>query len=418
MDLSFFFLVSHSSKKYQTKTSLESLSKHSTQQTPTPLHYLPFSVVLPKDDPEEKPFLLTSYNQLANNQYLSPHTRHILTVDAKTLAVTNVDTSHTKVNTDNSSAEQPDIQNLQQAANEVWFTYTQLYYGWEAVGSVYFKRGNTPAGVHAEGIFGVHKTDPENDGSGGGGGGIWESIHAVQIMEPNTTAGTCQYRIESAVNLSIRPYDGTLISSCLQKETTKTLKVISSSSNSNSTNSSHLENLGKIIEEVEIQFRSKLERMDIPQSLDIVESMYLASQDTDEGAAAMAGRDASEMPNRSAAATGVSSMGAEVIDDIASEAQRKKAEGNDFLNRMKAQQDAKEAQLVEQNTDYLATRATLKSTNNITKPAPPPPTATASPYSSVALKKAAPRGGPSPLTSPATPAPEFVNFRNKLKKTT
>jgi hypothetical protein len=291
-----------------------------------------------------------------------------------------------------------EIKSLEKATNEVWHVYTQLYYGWDGVGSVFFKR-STKADHYMEGIFGVHKTSED------GSGGAWDSVHVVQVEEPNKSNGTCQYRVQSAVVLSIRPYEGTLISSSLQKETTKVLKI-----QGLSVSASHLENLGKIIEDVEIGFRSKLERIDIPHSLDIVESMYQASQDMDSGAA-VAGKHESEMPLR---ATGMS-VGSTMIDDIASEAQKKKVEGNAFLDRMKAQQQAKEAQLAEQNKDYLATHhSSLRSA----VPKTPLTPVTSPPFTAakgVELKRSSlPKQ--LPLSAPTSPSPEFLNFRNKLKK--
>jgi len=350
----------------ETKKSIATLSGNSkTILKQSPLQFLPFGTVTnvskSGSKEEEKPFLTCSYNQISQQDFLSPNSHRVFTI---------IDGNVDRVSAPRPVADdqrERDIRNLEKAANEVWFTYTQLYYGWEGVGSVFFK---PISNGYMEGIYGIHK-DAEN-GKGG-----WDSVHVVQVDEPQN--GMCNYRVDSAVVMWIQPYEGAKVSSSLQKETVKSLKM-----RSNSVQGSHLENLGKIIEDVEIAFRSKLERIDIPQSLDIVESMYKTSRDAVSGAI-VADLEESEMPMRT---TGMS-VGSAMIGDIASKAREAKAKGNDFLDRMKAQQDAKESQIAEQNQDYLSTKSSLKS------------------------PKAVPKGAVAP---PASPAPEFLDFRNKLKK--
>lgn len=359
--------------------------------------------------PDEKPFLLCSYNQVTSNyhnnntnntnEYYSPHTQRVFAWDE----------THKKGSI---AAPRPmpdderdrEIRIFEQATNEVWHVYTQLYYGWEGVGSAFFKR-SSKAEFCMEGILGVHKSSEDDDADDARSG--WDSVHVVQVEQPKSD-GTCQYRVQSAVLLTLHPYGGTVVSSSLHKETIKLLKT-----QGLSLSASHLENLGKIIEEVEIGFRSRLERIDIPHSLDIIDSMYQLSQDIDSGAKVV-GLDESEMPTR---ATGMS-VGSSMIDDIASEAQKKKAEGSAFLNHMKAQQEAKEAQLADQQKEYLLTsRSSLKSPKPLLVPKTPttPTSAPAFAGAKTLLKRTGTLPSAPPL-SPASATPEFLNFRSKLKK--
>ena len=95
--------------------------------------------------------------------------------------------------------------------------------------------------------------------------------------------------------------------------------------------SSHLEHLGKLIEEVEIGFRSKLERIDIPQSLDILESMYDPQQQEvwnnssrNGGGQRVDSSTADDVNSRqwnstTTRTTGMSRIGAAMMEDITSE---------------------------------------------------------------------------------------------------
>jgi len=392
---------------------LEQISSTALKQQ-TALQCLPFSIIsLPDSDGEydpfaEKPFLLSSYNQISPNEYLSPHTHKIFTVDPQRRTKTiSISSNPRPLPTEEYDRE---LKIFEQATNEVWNVYTQLYYGGDAVGSAYFRRSSNPTGTGGssstsgggvaaaktagkssdlysiEGMFGIQKRSEDDDGIGG-----WDSVHLIQVDEPNPTTGTCQYRIQSAVSLSIRPISGTVISSTWQKDTVKTLKV-----QALSISASHLENLGKLIEEVEFGFRSKVERIDVPQSLDIIESMYQVNASD-----AMKYSDASAAVAKVAGSTTGMSVGSTIIEDIASEAQKKKAEGNEFLDRMKAQQDAKEAQMVEQNKEA---EGRLSNTKSLLKPT------TGTTDNGVSVP---------PLSSSSamnSPTPEFLDFRNKLKK--
>ena len=432
----------------------------------------PSTTNVSEEDDIEKPFLVCSYNQVGDHDYVSPHTHRVFTIEESSdgsavLSASSPRHHHTTSNQnqaqqvdqdhDGKRQQERDIQAFQQATNEVWNVYTQLYYGGEGVGSVFFKRpaaspsGSEQLSFAMEGIFGIHKSTTTTSA---GGGGSWDSVHVVHIDPPNVKEGTCQYRIQSAVVLSMRPKapnatttTTTLISSILQKETVKVLKLQPSPSSSSSSRtmmmSSHLEHLGKLIEEVEIGFRSKLERIDIPQSLDILESMYDPQQAQEEMMNSSSRNCAMESSTAdyntmsrqwdsttTRTTTGMSRIGAAMMEDIATEALRKKTKGNVFLDRMKAQQEAKEAQLAADHQDQqdtvalvlATTKSHLKSTatnNPNNKSVPTTPVSSPLTASKAALRRTIPGGGglsPNPAAS-MSPTPEFLNFRNKLKKT-
>lgn len=363
------------------------------------MQYLPFQALedVGTDDDEEKPFLLCSYNQVGNGAFRSPYTSRVFSV-----------TPNKKGGMDKGQVasakpvpeDEKDIRNMEKAANEVWWAYVQMYYGFEGVGSAFLTK---PRGKGVlEGVFGLKKVADD--------GGTWDCVHLVQADEPKD--GTCNYRVESVVLMSIQPYKGSKISSCLNKETVKTLKVRTSNASG-----SHLENLGKIMEDVEIEFRSKLERVDIPKSLEIMESVYKTSRDS-VTAAMITGMDESEEPMN---LTGMG-VGTAMIGEIANQALKKQAQGNAFLDAMKAQQKAREASVRNDdptNEHYNNMKAGLKKATISDNPAPPKaPMSPASPgfLGKASLKKAK-VPPPKEAAPPASPTPEFMNFRNKLKKT-
>ena len=421
----------------------------------------------------EKPFLLCAYNQVGDHDYVSPQTNRVYTVkdssDSATGPATAVLSASPHPHTSNQNQSQQhhqdhdgkrqqerDILVFQQATNEVWNVYAQLYYGGEGVGSVFFKRpattiaassGSEQLSFAMEGIFGIHKSTTTTASPGG----TWDSVHVVHIDPPNVKEWTCQYRIQSAVVLSMRPKSPnptnnmlettTTVSSMLQKETIKVLKLQHSPSSSKTTMmSSHLEHLGKLIEEVEIGFRSKLERIDIPQSLDILESMYdpqqqevwnSSSRNVDgQGVESSTadGEISRQWNSTTTRTTGMSRIGAAMMEDITSEALRKKTKGNVFLDRMKAQQEAKEAQLAADHQDHQdtialvlsTTKSHLKSTTaNSNNNVPTTPVSSPLTAGKAALRRTIPGGvglSPNPAAT-MSPTPEFLNFRNKLKKT-
>lgn len=328
-----------------------------------------------------------------------------------------------------------ELRNLELAANEVWDAYVKLYYGPEGVGSAFLRSRSASASITAfEGTFGVHKSSPGN--------GEWDSVHLVRVDEPNKN-GQCSYKVESAVVMILSPYEGTSISSSLNKETARTLNIRPSN-----VAGSHWENIGKIIEDVEIDFRSRLERVDVPRSLEIMDSAYKTSRDS-VSAAMITGIDESEEPMM---ATGMG-VGSAMIDEIADKAKQKQAEGNAFLDKMKAQQKAKDEQMKainepsnDQYSDlkkslkkapaspapteamkslkkdnnspgYADLRASLKNSALSPRLTPKSPIPPASPE--FATGKAGLRKSKVPAKlpfTPSSPTPEFLDFRSKLKK--
>jgi capping protein beta len=204
-------------------------------------HLLPFTVSDPEDE-DERPFLVCRYNTIGD-KHRSPWTNHM----------------HPKAAGDD-PGEPDDLRLLESSVNDVWDAYKGLYYGREAVGSVYLV--DTDKGAF-QGLFGISKKGPT---------GSWNSLHIVHVDEPEEK--TCNYRIESSVLLILEPEtngDESLhldVSATVSKEVSKTCKVSPSMMAA-----SHIENLGTLIEANEIDLRSSLERLYIPKTLEIMDGI-------------------------------------------------------------------------------------------------------------------------------------------------
>jgi hypothetical protein len=155
-------------------------------------------------------------------------------------------------------------------SNEVWDAYTQLYYGKEALGSVYVKE---VANASFLACFLVQKTV---EGDERLAEGQWNSAHIVHVG--NLSKGTVKYRISSTISIAMDPNSDTCVSAQLTRETEEQHKV---SDRTAAVHASHLENIGKMIE-----MRSNLDVVTIPKTREVL--MGLRSG----GTAAAAGRPA------------------------------------------------------------------------------------------------------------------------------
>jgi hypothetical protein len=397
----------------QNKAAIETLigndkaAKNSFRQKP--LQFLPFEAFenVPesgKGEKEEKPFLFCAYNH-AEKAYRNPYTNRFFFIE-KTKDGEEIDIYEKEI-----AEDEKEIRGIESAANEVWNSYTELYYGHDAVGSAFFIPRGTKGSF--EGIFGVHKRTDEK--------GAWDSVHVIQVEESNEFDKTCNYRVDSAVVMSICPYKQSTISCSLTKETVKTCNVRFSS-----LTGSHIENLGLIMEAVEIDFRSKLERVLIPKSMEVMESIY--RKESGSGTVhlmnGMLGDD-----HKPSMATGMG-VGAAMIGEIANKANSKKgaAGANPFMDAMNANlkaRDEKEKKAKDEaHSSYTDTKTTLKKGVN-----PMAGEAMAAMKKKqnetngehtdlrAGLKKKA--AAPKPVAPPANASPgaEFMDFRNKLKKT-
>jgi hypothetical protein len=157
------------------------------------------------------------------------------------------------------------LRTFEQNANEVWDAYTQLYYGKDAVGSVYVKE---VAGLSFSACFLVQKDVAEDERLQKG---QWNSAHIVYAGK--TLQGSTKYKISSTLVIFMDP-----ISARVTREKDETHKVSDPYSFAG-----HLENIGKMIEKTEIDMRSNLEVVTLPKTLQGLESLRQPPSAVPEG---------------------------------------------------------------------------------------------------------------------------------------
>jgi len=223
---------------------------------------LPLRVMEPEEDEKgEKPFLLCRYNRVGD-KHRSPWTNNLYPKS---------DDNGGK-SASAGGEEDDELRLLEAQVNEVWDAYKNLYYGHEAVGSVYLKETDKGA---FEGVFCIQKKCSA---------GSWDSIHFVHVDEPQEK--TCNYRVESSALVVVNgsadddnKQTSVDTSASLSKETNKTCKI-----SPTMMTASHIENVGELIEANEIDLRSSLERVHIPKTQEIVDDIKKSSPKMPTGA--------------------------------------------------------------------------------------------------------------------------------------
>lgn len=168
-------------------------------------------------------------------------------------------------------------------ANEVWDTYTDLYYGKGAIGSVYVK---PLAGVSFLACFLVQNNVQGDERLNSG---QWNSGHIVQIGK--ISKGTAKYKIRSSISIAMEPSNDTCLSGQLCRDIEKTHEVNEQNSLAN-----HLENVGKMIESIEIDLRSSLESVHIPKTQQVLENIRQPVPDAKAGIPILHARLPSQQP--------------------------------------------------------------------------------------------------------------------------
>ena len=229
-------------------------------------HHLPFQVVDSSSEEGERPFLICEYNRVGSCQYRSPWTNRLYRWKknedgGKGLVSIDVDPATTNEK----------VRDSEVAFNQVWDAYKNLYYGAEAVGSVYLNCGDGETS-NLEGCFCVQKLCSDV-------GASWNSISLVRANEISECE--CEYTVDTTVHVIIRPMIATndeqgestsdtnkiTIGTTMSKSTCKTCKVLPDKEGSFK---SHIEHIGTIIEANETELRSNLERNVIPKHQETV----------------------------------------------------------------------------------------------------------------------------------------------------
>lgn len=167
------------------------------------------------DDGNEKAYIACSWNRLQDGSYRSPF--------------------------------QPDSK-VQAQAQELWNTYKQMYYGTNAVASVYVQQQSNNDAVKY--CFLLQHKVPDV--------GEWNSAH-ICCVSLNTTTRTTTFSMQSNVLVML----GSEVSAHVSKHTT---------SNVASSPLAYMETIGPMLESVETELRSSLENVQLPKLYDTTKS--------------------------------------------------------------------------------------------------------------------------------------------------
>lgn len=497
---------------------------------------------------EERPFLQTLYNQIDDGKaYQSPWTGKCYCNNPnvgsgngnnKTKVVASLlykpsasgsgskmrqqKSSSSSVGNNNNNQWEDQIRDMEDSANEVWDAYRQLYYGHDAVGSVFVRSSqqanpsstsstSSPNGATVlECFFGIHKDVTNNDdetksssskskssSSSSTSSARWDSVHIVTVEIPDWKDKTCDYRIDSTVWCCLHPTNHRFgptttnthidLASILTKETIKkkcklvlngtegraaiTAAAAAAASSSSSAAaaagavipiSAHLENIGTLLESIEMEFRTKLERVHMPKAVEVMQAIYrpdgqsgtvhlMKPHNNQQQQVQGVGEGTTTGDDNVTIPTGMG-VGTEMIGEIATLAKSKGlGEDNDndgktkpkvleSMEQKKLQQEQQRKEQKENNktaNEYNDLKAGLKkkqqqpssSSTSGAKVGPEPNTFTSpgggNPWGDAraGLKSRNNSNEGIDLTSPTTPGrravvsatPEFVDFRNKLK---
>jgi F-actin capping protein, beta subunit len=216
---------------------------------------IPFDTIIESTDKGEKPFIACYYNKVSSTgtttRYRSPWTNAI----------------HPKVSTTETTTKTNEkLRSLEKSFNDVWESYKNLYYGHgDAISSVYLKELSNAS---FQGMFGIRKRIVTNDNKTNNVS-KWDSVSYVIVDEVSSDNKECTYRVETYVRVVLVPTlennndTNTDISVSMSKETITTIKVYPDKI---PINVSHIENVGTIIEENEMELRSVMESVYVPKN--------------------------------------------------------------------------------------------------------------------------------------------------------
>jgi capping protein (actin filament) muscle Z-line, beta len=229
--------------------------------------YVPFDRVEPGDG---KPFLASAYNR-KQHQHRSPWDNAFYPKEdgGGEASVT----SSFLIDGDDEEARR--LRNLEITFNEVWTAYTALYYGHEAIGSVYLK----PLANHGssfEGLFGIQKEVCPPAGSSS-----WNSASRVIVKElSDNNGGAFSYHVETMVHCILEQEldtvsDCSSIGALVSKTCQRTVAALPNKAH---VTVGHIETTGAMIEANEIDLRSSLEKVLIPKNQQAMEYLLAKKQ--------------------------------------------------------------------------------------------------------------------------------------------
>ena len=228
-----------------------------------------------------RPYIICDYNR-DGDLYRSPWTNSFYPVKNNDAVRQPLLSSRSKsTNNINDPLRQLEIQ-----ANEDFSIYQQLYYGTKEnpndennVSSVYLwdtstdKKNSNQGNQGSHGnafaaIFLIRKILPSSSSSTQSNDGYWNSIHVIDVS-PISPTRTCTYKLTSTLFVAMNPSKNkhkTAMSCCLERQIMKTTSI-------DKDGKMHLQNMGKMIEDMECNLRSKIDSIYIQKTKEIATNL-------------------------------------------------------------------------------------------------------------------------------------------------
>lgn len=160
---------------------------------------------------------------------------------------------------------------VEEAANEIFESYCRLYYGNNVMSSVYLwnKGGTTNEGF--AGAFLIKKEITESDGGIEEGNGYWNSIHIVDVGILSN--GRAKYELSTTVILSLDIQNATNDNGSTKTNINGSLTKQIEQIHSFSSEENHIGNIGKMIENVEIDLRRDMDSLYIQKTKEVIHAI-------------------------------------------------------------------------------------------------------------------------------------------------
>ena len=180
--------------------------------------------------------------------------------------------------------------------NEIFQSYRALYYGRDktsTISSVYFWNNNDNVSsintIFASGAFIIYKKIDENEYVHGNDNSYWSSMHIVDIGMPESKKGSkelvVEYKLSTSIYLCLEPKvelsttsdSSTNLSGILHRDSTNSCPFDNNCSDEDMTQT-HIINIGKMIEDMEIDLRMKIDQLYMQKLNEIMEAIKYPKQ--------------------------------------------------------------------------------------------------------------------------------------------
>lgn len=162
------------------------------------------------------------------------------------------------------------LRQMEVEANHVFDIYRKLYFE-GGHSSVYFFNTEEKDEKSFGACFLIHKDVAAQKGLSSG---IWDSIHVFEVNEQQDKKGSYEYKLTTTVMVSMKVSNDLVgdanLSGSLTQQSTQTHVV-------DDKDKTHICNLGRMIEEIELKIRNSIEAVYIQKTREVINGMHTAN---------------------------------------------------------------------------------------------------------------------------------------------